>query len=320
MAASMRALPWQLDVWRQFEQLLLNQRLGHANLISGEPGIGKQHFASAFTARLLCAAPVDDHACGHCHACEVLQAGSHPDFMLLEPAEGSQVISVDDVRQLTKFVAHTPQLGENKVVMIRPAEALNLSAANALLKSLEEPQNNTYFLLLSEAIGRLPATIRSRCQIHQFVQPESAIALSWLNASGEQVYTEQDLARVNGRPFLLLQGEDAMALDTAIEQGLLDLAAGRVSVIALADNFSKLPLLEALSSLQAYLVRLCKSVHCLKADESQQMLEQRFGRLPLLHLAEQVQSQLVIVHAGQHPNARLCFETLLIDLQSSLRQ
>lgn len=319
MAASLGPLPWQRAMWLQWGEQLQSNKLGHASLLCGESGVGKLHFAKNFAARLLCTTPLDDAACGQCHACEVYAAGSHPDFLQLAPAEGSQVITVDEVRRLTQFVAHTPQLGDNKVIIIVPAESLNINAANALLKSLEEPQRNTYFLLLSESVGRLPATVRSRCQIRQFAQPDTTLALNWLRQLDAQ-YQESDLLRVGGRPLLLLRENELVALESTLAQGLSELSQGRVQLLALADSLAKQSLSVVLAALQSYLVRLCRDVRRGNGDQQQLALAKAYGEEAILHCAQRAQVQSRVVHGGQHPNARLCIETLLIDLQSSLRQ
>ena len=137
-------LPWQVDLWRQ---LAGRAQHAHAYLLHGPAGIGKRLLAEQLMALLLCQRPVEARACGECKACQLLAAQTHPDHYVLEPEEVDKAIRVDQVRDLVGFVTQTAQLGGRKVILLEPAEAMNLNAANALLKSLEEPSGDTVLLL-----------------------------------------------------------------------------------------------------------------------------------------------------------------------------
>ena len=140
------AYPWQAALW---QQLASRKQHAHAYLLHGPAGIGKRALAERLRALLLCHAPVGLEACGQCKGCHLLAAGTHPDDFVLEPEEVDKAIRVDQVRELVSFVVQTAQLGGRKVVLLEPVEAMNLNAANALLKSLEEPSGNTVLLLVS---------------------------------------------------------------------------------------------------------------------------------------------------------------------------
>ncbi|GEN27500.1 DNA polymerase III subunit delta' [Halovibrio variabilis] len=135
----------------------------HALLIHGAHGVGKQQLAEALINRTLCANPADQ-ACGHCHSCAMLASGYHPDLLRVSPEEGKRQIRIDPIREVNRFVSQTAQQGGYRVIVISPAEAMNTAAANALLKSLEEPGDKTLFILLSDVPSRMLPTIRSRCQ------------------------------------------------------------------------------------------------------------------------------------------------------------
>jgi len=141
-------LPWQAELWRQ---LAGRTQHAHAYLLHGPGGIGKRQLAEQLMALLLCQRPVDATACGECKACQLLAAHTHPDHYILEPEEVDKAIRVDQVRDLVGFVTQTAQLGGRKVILLEPAEAMNLNAANALLKSLEEPSGDTVLLHQSPA-------------------------------------------------------------------------------------------------------------------------------------------------------------------------
>ncbi|MGQ7247001.1 DNA polymerase III subunit delta' [Halomonas sp. V046] len=173
-------LPWLMPRWRELTRLMDAGRLPHALLVSGPRGIGKQTLADALIARALCANP-GEIACGECHGCRMLAAGYHPDLMRVAPEEGKRMIRIDPVRQVNAFVAQTAQQGGYRVIDIRPAEAMNVAASNALLKSLEEPGASTLFVLQSDMPSHLLPTIRSRCQHWSLPLPDLASCLPWLS-------------------------------------------------------------------------------------------------------------------------------------------
>jgi DNA polymerase III subunit delta' len=171
------AYPWQDALWRQ---LAGRSQHAHAYLLHGPAGIGKRALAERLMARLLCQAPAGLDACGQCKSCHLLAAGTHPDNFVLEPEEADKAIKVDQVRTLVAFVVQTAQLAGRKVVLVEPAEAMNLNAANALLKSLEEPSGDTVLLLISHQPSRLLPTVKSRCVQQSCPLPSEADSLAWL--------------------------------------------------------------------------------------------------------------------------------------------
>ncbi|WP_447926160.1 DNA polymerase III subunit delta' [Vreelandella sp. EE27] len=183
-------LPWHGEVWQQFTRLAEEGRMPHALLLSGAHGVGKQQLAEALVARTLCAHPENGQACGHCHSCSMLASGYHPDLMRIALDEGKRQIRIDPIREVNRFVHQTAQQGGYRVIVISPAEAMNSAAANALLKSLEEPGERTLFILLSDVPSRMLPTIRSRCQ--QWSLPNVAFerCQGWLT---EQLGSEEAL-------------------------------------------------------------------------------------------------------------------------------
>lgn len=202
-------LPWLASSWEKLNEARRLERLPHALLISGAEGGGKRRLAERLAHVLLCEAEdVRGHACGHCAACHWLQAGSHPDLLEQVPEEAGKAIKVDEIRALTGHLVMTSHAGRYKVAIISPAEALNVNAANSLLKTLEEPTDNTILILLSAIPGRLPATIRSRCQQLQLPLPGTGEAHRWLESEG----IEAGLAR---RWLKLARGAPLKALELA---------------------------------------------------------------------------------------------------------
>jgi DNA polymerase-3 subunit delta' len=208
-------LPWQLDAARA----TLAQRASwpHAMLLHGPRGIGKHALALNLAQALLCESPrADGLACGECAGCRYATAGQHPDFLrlellLIDPEEGTlapvETIGIDRVRALTQFVQLTSHRQRAKVAVICPAERMNAAAANALLKTLEEPPPGTYLILVSDQPGRVPATILSRCRRFAAPVPAPATARAWLAAQGVE---EPDLAlaQAAGAPIDALARSD----------------------------------------------------------------------------------------------------------------
>ena len=200
-------------LWPWLQQPLteaLSQLRSHAALLHGPDGVGQFEFALALARAWLCearpagapAAP----ACGRCASCHLVEAGSHPDLMVILPEalqgslgwgsaageEGSdseragkarkpsQEIKVDAIRQVVQFSHHTASRGRAKVVLVHPVERMNLIAANTLLKTLEEPPGQVRFVLSGAALDQLLPTVRSRCQAWRLSLPEADVAARWL--------------------------------------------------------------------------------------------------------------------------------------------
>ncbi len=152
----------------KLQALRLANTLPHAWLFTGTDNALKLQTARAFSQWQLCLYKQGLLSCGNCKSCHLFIAGTHPDFLLVMPREDKTTILVDDVRAMVDFVAGKAQLNGDKIVLLEPAEAMQASAANALLKSLEEPCSETVFLLLCKHQSLLLKTIVSRCQILNF--------------------------------------------------------------------------------------------------------------------------------------------------------
>lgn len=236
--------PWHMPAW---SALVGQPRHGHAYLLSGLPGIGKRRFAAAFAAFLMCDRPEQGMACGACRSCLLRKAGSHPDSLLIEPEEEGKAIRVDAIRQLADFIGQSAQQGGRKVIILRPAEAMNQNAANALLKSLEEPNRDTFLLLVSDQPGRLLPTIRSRCMVQPLSTPARSEALEWLQQSLpelESVQREALLLMAGGAPLraLALHELDAASLRQQAVEGVKGLLKSQHTASQLAERWSAIPL------------------------------------------------------------------------------
>ncbi len=167
--------PWQQDRWRQVRGAHTAGRLAHALLLAGPRGAGKDHFALGLAGFLLCeGTDIARRPCGVCRSCVQIAAGAHPNLMRLAPAEDKRDIAIDDVRDLLDRLHLSSHYGQAKVAIVSPADALNASGVNALLKTVEEPPPSTHILFVAERWRALPATLRSRCQIVRFARPREA--------------------------------------------------------------------------------------------------------------------------------------------------
>jgi len=237
--------PWQQLLW---QRLAGRSRHAHAYLLHGPAGIGKRALAEHLANRLLCQAPNGLEPCGQCKSCRLLQAGSHPDHFLLEPEEADKAIRVDQVRELVDFVVQTAQLGGRKVVLLEPAEAMNLNAANALLKSLEEPSGDCVLLLISHQPSRLLPTIRSRCVQQACPLPGAADSLVWLRGALPDLAEEELhelLALAAGSPLSArrLHGEGVREQRALVVEGVKRLLKQQAGASQLAEAWNGVPLL-----------------------------------------------------------------------------
>lgn len=173
-------LPWQESQWTQLIQQSKAGQLAHAYLVQGDQGLGKRLFVEKFAIALLCLNKESADACGECSVCQMAVSGSLPDLLIIEPEEGSRVIKIDQIRLLSNFVTKSSHAGSGKVIVLDRAHSLNNAAANALLKTLEEPTESTFIFLVTDLPGALSATIRSRCQRLQFSIPSTEKSSRWL--------------------------------------------------------------------------------------------------------------------------------------------
>lgn len=168
----------------QLKRRVANGKLAHALLFSGIDGIGKTRVATGLAMALNC--KEKNVPCGHCLSCEKILKHHHADIHWIQPEVGKQAIQIEPMRQLqTKLHLH-PVEGEAKFAILTPAHQLTAAGANALLKILEEPPANTYFILITDQPHALPATIRSRCQQIQFSPLPQDLIKKQLHALGRE--------------------------------------------------------------------------------------------------------------------------------------
>lgn len=233
---------WHQPIWQRLQVAYQQQHLPHALLFSGQTGCGHEHFVYALARSLLCLQPDEAaHACGQCRSCKVFAAQAHPDFMLLDVAEDKKVITIEQIRSLHRFLELSRSYSLQRVAVIIHADAMNTNAANSLLKSLEEPADNSYILLFTAHPTQLMPTIRSRCQQFRLATPNQAQALTWLQAQALGQTAHKLLAMTGGRPLAALV-EDAgerLQQQTLFFNHLIAVLAGNLSLTEVATQWEK---------------------------------------------------------------------------------
>jgi len=320
------------------------ERLPHALLLIGQRGLGKFALAQAFAKALLCEQPQEGGlACERCLACNWFEQRNHPDFRLLQPQalvedadaeegkkKGSQQITIDQVRALDDFLNVGTHRAGLKIVVVNPADAMNRSTANALLKTLEEPSPGTLFLMVSNEPLRLLPTIRSRCQVVPVSVPPAAIAEAALAADG----LDQ-----SGRWLALAGGSPGLAGELAASGrgGWLDIltrclaANGDIDPIssaaelekAIKDSKGKLGLKAVVDTMQKWLIDMTLASN---GQPARYFLPQQAtisGLADMIPPARIVRAYRLLLtrrrEAEQPLNARLFLEGLFMDYRGLLR-
>lgn len=232
-------LPWQSADWARLAPALTGGRLAHGLLLTGARGIGKRHLAGVLAHALLCEAPgAEARPCGGCRSCVQMAAGAHPDRVALKPAKAGEPIKIAAVRDFVHALYLTSRYGRGRVALIDPADQMTPSAANSLLKALEEPPAGSHILLIADRPRAVLPTIRSRCQHLRLIGADSTEAASWLEQAPAGTSALLPLAR--GAPLRAAQLAEAGAAEAQVEwfQSLGALAAGQRDPVALAEQWS----------------------------------------------------------------------------------
>lgn len=313
--------PWLTQPFERLASAAQQGRFPHALLITGQPGLGKAAFADELASFLICETPVKGvAACRKCPGCTLFEAGNHPDFFSVSPQEDSSAIKVDQIRALAEGLAMSRHGSGFKVAILNPAEAMNINAANSLLKTLEEPTDNTVLVLVSANPGRLPATVRSRCQQVRIPVPRRDQAVAWLKQQVEVGQPDVYLSLARGAPLLALQLAQGNALEERARQfqALVGVYQGRQDPIVLAASWSKDEDLTGLHWLREWLMDLLRirltghvrGIHGIDLAEGLQALARQmdckvmFGQLDRVGRAIQM--------AGSGINRQLMTEDILL--------
>lgn len=306
-------MPWQIREWSHLTDLLTTGQLPHALLLVGSQHSGKAQLASAFARLLLCAKPDGALNCGNCHACLLSASGGHGDFRWVSPEEKSRVIKVDQIRGVVQFSGQTAGFGLRKVIVLSPADNMNISAYNALLKSLEEPAENTYWILVCHRLQGVPATIRSRCQIMRLARPETDVSLDWLDeTTGDRETSRRLLSLTDGKPLLArqlyMEGNSQAFEDRQL--ALTAFLAGSISVPEVVRLWEE-------DGLDGFLENMMTSLKRALRTLTLQQLRAREGRACFGLLREVTRLQQA-VRAGVNPSKQLLIETTLLKIRREL--
>jgi DNA polymerase III subunit delta' len=229
--------PWFAAARGQVALAIGAGRLPHAMLLQGQPGLGKAALADWIARLALCEAPAAG-PCNACTSCRLHEAGTHPDLRRVGLVDEKKQIAVEDIRELIGSLSLKSYRGGRKVAIVDPADAMNASGANALLKTLEEPSAGALLILTVARPERLPATIASRCQRLKILAPEHAAALAWLAAEDPATEWAGPLSLAAGAPLAALRLAAAGAHELEKEMAELpgQLARPDVDLVGLAER------------------------------------------------------------------------------------
>ncbi|WP_111894130.1 DNA polymerase III subunit delta' [Acinetobacter sp. MB5] len=236
--------PWQQTVWNMLTQRFPD--IGHGLLFYGKQGCGKHAFVEHFVAWLLCQNKQAEGACGQCGSCQWLKSDTHPNYVAISTDEDNKKanaqIKIEKIRELLPFVQQT--VDGWRVVVIQPAEALNIASANALLKTLEEPGERVVIILVAEHFLKLPATIRSRLQRYALDRIEQDQASQYLQQQAAELDAEKIqlfLNLANGMPLqaMTLREQAWISRRQEFMQDWLSLVQQKNTPIRYATKWSK---------------------------------------------------------------------------------
>lgn len=315
--------PWQKNDWSRLQAL--RDRASQGLLFKGVKGIGKLDLALNYAAALLCRQPqTNGLACGQCPSCHWFEQGSHPDFRLLQPEsetweveagkKPSRQISVEQIRSLSDFLGLSAHQGGRRVVVIHPAEAMNTNAANALLKSLEEPPAGLLFILVTHKPQQLLPTLLSRCLAFGLAVPDAASAARWLAEQGVKNPADT-LAAAGFSPLQALQSASENGADAREKLLRAVRQPQTLDVFALADALQKTEQVRVVQWLQQWCYdlisqKLTGKLRYHPGDEA--AIGQLAATLDPINLARLQKYLQTAKREAQHTlNPKLFFESLL---------
>ncbi len=313
--------PWQQAQWQQVLQQYQQQRLPQALLLNGAVGLGKFSFAQALAKRVLCET-LGDQACNQCRQCHLFESHSHPDYFCLEPQEKSRIIKVDQVRELIGKLYKTAQIANYQVAIINTIEIMNNKAANALLKTLEEPAGNVLFILVCHRLAQVPVTILSRCQALHFYLQDQSQALLWLQQQLNNPQQAKVLLRLAGGAPLAaaaLAQRDILNVREQLLKKLINITQGDNPINGV-DTLLKGNIHDVLMILRSIFNDVCKRQLAVFDDklihsDQRHTIQQLAQRYTLGHVQKElmkITEAEKMLNSGVHINPQLLFESLLL--------
>jgi DNA polymerase-3 subunit delta' len=228
-------ISWHESIVRAWFDSVQQGRMPHALLLLGPVGVGKRAAAAWMAAQRLQLTSRSDTPQFP------FEVPEHPDMHWISIPDDKKTIGIDQIRALVNTLNLTSYAGVGKVAVIEPANEMTMGAANSLLKTLEEPRGDALLILIADRVGKLPATIFSRCQRVDFTVPPEQVAIDWLDRLQPGATWVEALQMAGGAPLAALQALDDLQISTVMARDLGMLGLGRGSVVEVAARWAKLP-------------------------------------------------------------------------------
>lgn len=317
--------PWQKKQWDKIVACYQKGHMPHALLLAGSRGLGKLTFAKSLAELILCERNLTQ-ACQLCRGCQLFRAGHHPDFFEVSLEEKSKAIKVAQIRDLVAVLNQTAQRGHYQVVILFPAEVMNRSAANAFLKTLEEPSGQVLLILVTHQLGALLPTIVSRCQRVLFNIYSELTTIQWIETqiNGDKNKARQLLALANHAPLqaVKLESLNYSSLRDLVLKSLINTVMQRESAVSVVSLLLREDIKLILHIIITFLMDVLRlQLNCcqfvLNADYMSflQELSQILSQEKLLEILQKLQENWRVVIGSQAVNSQLLMEEIFLMLE-----
>ena len=313
------SVPWLAGQREQLTQAWRGTRFPHALLLRGPTGVGKAALAEWIARLVLC----DERAsapCGHCASCQLLAAGNHPDLLRVGLEEDARQVKIESVRALAASLGMRSYRQGHKVAIVSPADRMSTGAANALLKTLEEPAPETLLVLVADQVERLPATIASRCQQLRIARPTPEAALVWLNAQERRTDWPACLELAYGAPLraMTVAAGGGAALTREMSDLLDSLGGAGRDLVAEAERWTKTGAAERVRWVEFWAAKRLREAATVSRNEPLHTGSVRRHLHALFAVHDRARDAATWLQRGS-VNAQLLVEGLLLDLVRAVR-
>lgn len=311
--------PWLVEQRRMLEQAWQGIRFPHGLLVRGPAGVGKTALAE-WTARLVLCDRRDIAPCGSCASCQLLAAGNHPDLLRVGLEDDARQVKIESVRALAASLGMRSYRQGYKVAIVAPADRMSPGAANALLKTLEEPAPETLLVLVAAQVERLPATIASRCQQLRVARPAAPLALEWLQSRERRPDWAQCLELAYGAPLRAMEIAEngGAALAREMSELVVALAGAGRDLVAEAERWTKGGAADRVRWVEFWAARQLRDASAGPAAKSLPSTALRRHIQALFAVHDRARESTLWLQRGS-VNAQLLVEGLLLDLVRAVR-